>query len=233
MLALTCAVALIAAHALLHGVARTGVRVCKQILAMALMGLVAQQWWALVWGEAVSSSWRVGGTGAMLCAEALLYLQLPLDVIPDGIPIFGRLDDAAVIALGLLGCGLAVFAASVPRPSPPTHHHHRHSPPLSSSSERVCARRYTDPGLRGEVLESVASGAPRMLSSLGGASAPADGEGGKVGDGGAEDPAAEEDGGGPADGAPDGKGLIERVRCPRPAARRPRFTWQARSYSLG
>ena len=39
MLALTCAVALIATHALLHGVARTGVRVCKQILAMALMAV--------------------------------------------------------------------------------------------------------------------------------------------------------------------------------------------------
>eukprot|EP01046_Picozoa_sp_COSAG06_P011267 COSAG06_NODE_639_length_13521_cov_26.104455_4_plen_157_part_00 len=47
----------------------------------------------------------------------MLYLQLPLDLIPDAIPLIGQLDDSvarlvAVVGLALLGCSAGYLDSS-------------------------------------------------------------------------------------------------------------------------
>ena len=57
----------------------------------------AETLWRLVWDRRVP--WRARLGGPALCAA---YYLLPLDPIPDRIPVFGHLDDAVVISLALL-----------------------------------------------------------------------------------------------------------------------------------
>lgn len=51
----------------------------------------------LIWGLARDS--RVSLVDKALVLGALAYLVMPLDLIPDVIPFFGELDDAAVLFL--------------------------------------------------------------------------------------------------------------------------------------
>ena len=53
----------------------------------------------LVWG--LSRDGRVPAPQKLLLAGISGYLLVPLDVIPDFIPLLGQLDDVAVLLLGL------------------------------------------------------------------------------------------------------------------------------------
>src|SRR3954451_9996953 len=44
---------------------------------------------------------RVPRARKLLLAPALVYLAVPIDLVPDFIPIAGQLDDVAVVALAL------------------------------------------------------------------------------------------------------------------------------------
>jgi len=44
---------------------------------------------------------RVARRHKLMLAGAALYLAMPLDLVPDFLPVVGQLDDAAVIALAL------------------------------------------------------------------------------------------------------------------------------------
>lgn len=61
------------------------------------------------------SGTKLAATGLMLFIESVLYLQLPVDLIPDPIPLVGSLDNAAArmvasLGLALLGCAVAFDA---------------------------------------------------------------------------------------------------------------------------
>ncbi len=53
----------------------------------------------LVWGLARDE--RVGGAQKLILVGIIGYLLMPIDVIPDFLPILGQLDDVAVVLLGL------------------------------------------------------------------------------------------------------------------------------------
>nr|MBA2372250.1 DUF1232 domain-containing protein [Chloroflexota bacterium] len=53
----------------------------------------------LVWGLARDG--RVPGPQKLILVGVIGYLLMPLDVIPDFIPVLGQLDDIAVVLLGL------------------------------------------------------------------------------------------------------------------------------------
>ena len=44
---------------------------------------------------------RVGRRGRLLIAGLILYLALPIDLVPDFIPVAGQLDDALLVILVL------------------------------------------------------------------------------------------------------------------------------------
>ena len=53
----------------------------------------------LVWGLARDA--RVPAAQKLILVGVIGYLLMPLDVIPDFIPVLGQLDDVAVVLLGL------------------------------------------------------------------------------------------------------------------------------------
>lgn len=53
----------------------------------------------LVWGLARDP--RVPGAQKLILVGIVGYLLMPIDVIPDFIPILGQLDDVAIVLLGL------------------------------------------------------------------------------------------------------------------------------------
>lgn len=53
----------------------------------------------LVWGLARDS--RVGPQQKLILVGVIGYLLMPIDIIPDFIPVLGQLDDVAVVLLGL------------------------------------------------------------------------------------------------------------------------------------
>ena len=65
--------------------------------------------------QATVLRWRRG-----LLVAALAYLAMPLDIVPDFIPLAGQLDDAIVVALALRsvlrGCGEALLREHWPGP---------------------------------------------------------------------------------------------------------------------
>lgn len=71
----------------------------------------------------------------------MLYLQLPLDLIPDAIPLIGQLDDSvarlvAVLGLALLGCSAGYLDSSqqlLRWPVSPW----QHSSPAATASEEA------------------------------------------------------------------------------------------------
>ncbi|HTZ77120.1 MAG TPA: sulfotransferase [Stellaceae bacterium] len=57
----------------------------------------AEAFWRLAWDPRVP--WRARLIGPILCGA---YYLLPIDPIPDRIPVFGHFDDAIVVSLALL-----------------------------------------------------------------------------------------------------------------------------------
>jgi uncharacterized membrane protein YkvA (DUF1232 family) len=62
----------------------------------------------LLW--ALARDDRIPGASKALLAGAAVYAVLPVDLIPDALPIIGRLDDAVVVVLAI-----DLFLESVPR----------------------------------------------------------------------------------------------------------------------
>lgn len=53
----------------------------------------------LVWGLARDG--RVAGPQKLILVGIIGYLLMPIDIIPDFIPVLGQLDDVAVVLLGI------------------------------------------------------------------------------------------------------------------------------------
>ena len=64
---------------------------------------------------------RVNSPGHARCAALLVYLAMPLDVIPDFIPILGHLDDRALP--WVVGAVLTAAVGALLYHEP---HHHSH-----------------------------------------------------------------------------------------------------------
>ena len=62
----------------------------------------------LLW--ALARDQRIPTASKALLAGAAAYTVLPVDLIPDGVPILGRLDDAVIVVLAI-----DLFLESVPR----------------------------------------------------------------------------------------------------------------------
>lgn len=78
-------------------------------LAFAPLVMRAPEYGRLLW--ALVRDERIPGASKALLLGAAAYTVLPVDLIPDAVPILGRLDDAVVIVLAI-----DLFLESVPRP---------------------------------------------------------------------------------------------------------------------
>lgn len=56
--------------------------------------------------DAISPGYLFQTLGVLLMAEGILYLQLPVDIIPDFIPLIGQCDDFVAWLVVLAGLGL-------------------------------------------------------------------------------------------------------------------------------
>lgn len=64
--------------------------------------------------------WRISPPGKILLLAVVGYLLMPLDLVPDFIPVAGQLDDAILVALALRvvlrGAGAALVQEHWPGP---------------------------------------------------------------------------------------------------------------------
>jgi hypothetical protein len=102
LLALLSALLVTGISVMTNGVVRTSVLASKQLLVMLMMACAVQWWLTTVTAAEFGSIWLVA-TATLLLVEGLLYLQLPMDLIPDSIPFVGQLDDYAATLGALLG----------------------------------------------------------------------------------------------------------------------------------
>eukprot|EP00397_Hematodinium_sp_SG-2012_P065847 GEMP01096877.1.p1 GENE.GEMP01096877.1~~GEMP01096877.1.p1 ORF type:complete len:107 (+),score=20.60 GEMP01096877.1:207-527(+) len=80
--------------------------ILKQVLLLAAFITAPYLWWNMHF-ETFADFVRT--TGAMLLFSAICYVALPIDLIPDWIPIIGKLDDYIATVAGYVGVGLLVF----------------------------------------------------------------------------------------------------------------------------
>lgn len=84
-------------------------RVFQQIGCLIFMLLAPVLWYkslflmSLETLQDVDAGYFVFTLGILLIVEAFLYLQLPLDLIPDCIPLIGKCDDFMALSIGVLG----------------------------------------------------------------------------------------------------------------------------------
>ncbi len=102
LLALLLALLINGVSVIYAGVVPRCALVCKQLLVMLMMAFAGQWWLTTVADAEFGDTWLIA-TATLFLVEGLLYLQLPVDLIPDSIPILGQLDDSAATLGALLG----------------------------------------------------------------------------------------------------------------------------------
>eukprot|EP00056_Hartaetosiga_gracilis_P015897 m.242501 g.242501 ORF g.242501 m.242501 type:complete len:106 (+) comp34317_c0_seq1:122-439(+) len=89
-----------------------------QLFCMLLMLVAVGVWWRsldIYVAEDVlylSLEYILFVTGFLVAVEVFLYTQLPVDLIPDCIPIIGKCDDAMAVGVGVIGAVVAVYGYS-------------------------------------------------------------------------------------------------------------------------
>ena len=86
---------------------RTGIyNAFVQLILMVLLFIIPIIWWDM-FGIYVLSTMTISNLflsfGVMLCLEGLCYLALPIDLIPDWIPLIGYADDGLAWLVIVIG----------------------------------------------------------------------------------------------------------------------------------
>lgn len=78
------------------------------------------RWWYSLAGYQNSNdaeielSYFLKATGFWICVGGYAYLRLPIDIIPDFIPFFGKIDDGICVLAMLLGAALFISGFLIP-----------------------------------------------------------------------------------------------------------------------
>ena len=78
-------------------------KIVKQILYVILLFAIPYYWIQFILLFDFSGHSFVLNLGFLAIIESYLYLNLPLDLIPDFIPIIGRFDNIIAYLIGLVG----------------------------------------------------------------------------------------------------------------------------------
>ena len=87
--------------------------ILKQLICILLLILVPIFWKNLVIFLDIQNDLFTLGLGIMLILESFIYSQLPLDLIPNFIPILGKCDNLLVSGIGLVGFWMILYVVYI------------------------------------------------------------------------------------------------------------------------
>lgn len=77
-----------------------------QLVCMLLLFIIPIIWWEMSGISSIDGlpiSYLLLSVGSMLCLEGFCYLALPIDLIPDSIPLIGYADDSLAWIVIVIG----------------------------------------------------------------------------------------------------------------------------------
>lgn len=81
--------------------------ICLQIIFLLLLVLIPILWFNF--SNYLSENNYMIFLGLFLMVESYIYIKLPLDLIPDFIPLIGKLDDFIAYLIGLFGFWIVIY----------------------------------------------------------------------------------------------------------------------------
>jgi hypothetical protein len=87
--------------------------ILKQIICVLLSIVVPILWKNLVILFDLDNNLFTLSLGSLLILESYIYSQLPLDLIPNFIPILGKCDNLIVSFLGLIGFWMILYVGYI------------------------------------------------------------------------------------------------------------------------
>ena len=83
-------------------------QIVKQLIFTLLFLSTPIVWFRFVNYINVSNSYKIFSIGILFMLESYWYVKLPMDLIPDCIPILGKCDNLMAYFIGILGFWITI-----------------------------------------------------------------------------------------------------------------------------